>query len=193
MFDNLKKIFTDIVSFDDDEWKTIQNSFEFRTIPARTTIFKTGAISRELFFINKGLLRLYYVDESYNDITAFFFSENLFAGCYESFVKQIPGNQALETLEKSDVLVINYENLQKLYKNVPKINIITRVIAETRFINGQRILSSFILQTPEERYKTFMMQYPILLQRAPLQYIASFLGITPVSLSRIQKKIISKH
>jgi len=72
-------------------------------------------------------------------------------------------------------------------------NIITRVIAETRFMNGQRLFSSFILQTPEERYKTFMMQFPMLLQRAPLQYIASYLGITPVSLSRIRKKIISKN
>jgi hypothetical protein len=70
-------------------------------------------------------------------------------------------------------------------------NILTRKVAEQRFINAQRILSSFILDSPEDRYRKFEEQNKDLLQRVPQHIIASFLGITPVSLSRIRKRIIS--
>lgn len=180
-----------IAPFTEDEWTIFQNAFHLKTVPKNTVLIREGTVSKEMFFVNKGLLRLYYINRSGDEITAFLFNENLFASCYESFLTQTPSIQQLETLEESELLTISFEQLQVLYKTLPQINIISRVIADQRFINGQQILSSFILQTPFERYQNFLEKQPGLLLRVPLQYIASFLGITPVSLSRIRKRIAS--
>ena len=83
--------------------------------------------------------------------------------------------------------------MDELYEQVPKINILTRKIAEQRFINAQQILSSFLLDTPEERYLKFIEKNGDLLLRVPHHIIASFLGITPVSLSRIRKRVQEKQ
>jgi CRP-like cAMP-binding protein len=88
------------------------------------------------------------------------------------------------------LLVINKTELEKLYEALPKMHILARKVAEQRFINAQLMLSSFILDTPEERYSKFEKQHGHLLLRVPHHIIASLLGITPVSLSRIRKRLI---
>ncbi|HRF20155.1 MAG TPA: cyclic nucleotide-binding domain-containing protein [Chitinophagaceae bacterium] len=152
-------------------------------------MIKKGKIARELYFISKGLLRLYYTKDT-EDITAFIFREHLFASCYESFLRQTPGNQSLDTLEDAELLVISYDDLQTLYKKIPKMETVARKISEQRFINAQMILSSYILDSPEERWKKFEATQGDLLLRVPHHMIASFLGITPVSLSRIRKRLM---
>lgn len=189
MFENIRSIISSILPLSEEEWGIFENAFQVRTVPKKTILSRNNAIARELFFINKGLIRLYYINKRGEEITAFLFKENLFASCYESFLAQRPSIQEMETLEDCELLSITHDNLQYLYKKIPAINIVTRVVADQRFINGQKILSSFILKTPLERYTDFLADQPDLLQRVPLQYIASFLGITPVSLSRIRKRI----
>ena len=101
----------------------------------------------------------------------------------------MPSIQTLETLEDCDLLVITKEGMENLYELVPKVNILTRKVAEQRFINSQMILSSFILDSPEERYRKFETHNKDLLLRVPQHMIASYLGITHVSLSRIRKRL----
>lgn len=173
--------------FTEPEKQIIESHFTFRQVPKKFCLQPEHRTARELYFINKGLLRLYYTQEG-KDITAFIFREHLFAACYDSFLRQSPGNQSLETLEDSDLLVITHDDLEKLYQLVPKMNILVRKIAEQRFINAQTILSSYILDSPEERWKKFEALHGDLLLRVPHYMIASFLGITPVSLSRIRKR-----
>lgn len=190
MFDLIYHYTSQMVSFTTREKAIFEDAFTFRQVPKKFTLIREGDISRELYFINRGLLRLYYAKEG-EEITAFIFREGLFASSYESFLQQSPGIQNLETLEDCDLLVLTYDRLQELYKKLPKMNILTRKVAEQRFINAQRIFSSFILDSPEERYRKFEAQHKDLLQRVPQHIIASYLGITPVSLSRIRKRISS--
>jgi CRP-like cAMP-binding protein len=177
-----------IIPFTDPEWQTISGKFRSIEVPKRTLLIKEGEIATRLYFISKGLLRIFYTKED-TEITGFIFSEGLFAGCYESFLLRSKSNQTLEALEDCLLLAIDHTALQTLYKEVPKLHIVTRMIAEQRFINGQRILSSHLLDSPEERYRKFSDQYADLLLRVPQHIIASFLGITPVSLSRIRNRI----
>lgn len=176
-------------SFTHEEKQIIESYFLFRQVPKKFTLIRMGKIARELYFINKGLLRLYYTKET-EDITAFIFREHIFASCYDSFLRQSPGNQSLDTLEDSELLVISYNDLQLLYHKVPKMETVARKIAEQRFINAQMILSSYILNSPEERWKIFEATNGDLLLRVPHHMIASYLGITPVSLSRIRKRLM---
>lgn len=191
LFNQLKSNISQIILLTDKEWQCVENAFSFRKVPKKTLLIKEGAIAKEIYYINKGLLRLFYNKDG-EEITGFIFKENLFASSYESFLEQAPSIQNLDALEDCELLVISHAALQQLYIDVPKINIVTRIVAEKRFINGQQILSSHILDTPLERYVKFSRQHPDILQRVPLNIIASFLGITPVSLSRIRNRIVSK-
>lgn len=170
----------------------LEEAFTFRQVPNKFKLAEEGKVAKELYFINKGLIRLYY-SKNGEEITGFIFQEGLFAASLDSFLRHSPSIQSLETMEDCELLVITKEELEALYRRLPAMNTITRKIAEQRFINAQRILSSFILDSPEERYKKFEVAHKDLLLRVPLHYIASFLGITPVSLSRIRKRLQKKE
>lgn len=189
MFEALYRYILPFVSLNGKEKQGLEDAFTFRQVPKKFVLAEEGKIARELYFIVKGLVRLYYTKDG-EEITGFIFREGLFASSYDSFLRQAPSLQTLETLEDCDLLVINDNRLQQLYEELPKMNIVVRKIAEQRFINAQQVLSSFILDSPEERYRKFAAQHGDLLLRVPHHMIASYLGITPVSLSRIRKRML---
>ncbi len=188
MFSAFHQIVEQFVKLEAQEKRILEQAFTFKRVPKKYKLTSKGEVATELFFINKGLVRLYYT-KGEDEITGFIFKENLFASSYDSFLRRVPSLQTLETLEACELLVITYQKLEELYVVLPKINVLTRKVAEQRFINGQQILSSFLLESPEERYRRFEVQHKDLLQRVPQNMIASFLGITPVSLSRIRKRM----
>lgn len=192
MFEELFQSASLFINFNSAETRIFQNAFSFREVPKNFTLISEGDVANELYFIRKGLLRLYY----YNDgdfITGYIFREHLFAGSYESFLQSTPSIQYLETLEDCELLVLTKEKLDELYQTMPRINILTRKIAEQRFLNAQQILSSFILDSPEIRYQKFAKKNKDLFLRVPHHIIASYLGITPVSLSRIRKRLLERE
>lgn len=176
-----------MVHLNEQEWERFKSAFSSRKVNKKTLLVKSGQICNEIYFVNKGLLRLFY-DKEDLEITAFIFKEGLFATSYDSFLKQSPGIQNLEAIEDSELLVISFDELNKLYEEIPAMHIFTRKMAEQRFINAQNILSSFILDSPETRYYKFEKEHPDLLLRVPHHLIASFLGITAVSMSRIRAR-----
>jgi CRP-like cAMP-binding protein len=189
MFENIHKLASQFVQFTPKERLIFENAFTFKQIPKNYTLVKEGEIADEIYFINKGLLRLYYNKEG-EYITGYIFREHLFASSYDSFLQRAPSIQYLESLEESELLAITYERMEVLYSELPKMNILVRKIAEQRFINAQQILSSFLIDSPEVRYKKFAERNGDLFLRIPHHIIASYLGITPVSLSRIRKRVI---
>ncbi len=191
MFDLFFQYTSQVISFNNKERSLIESYFTFRQVNKKFRLVDEGKIAREVYFINKGLLRLFYNKEG-EEITAFIFREGLFAASYESFLRSAPSIQVLETLEDAELLVITKEHLDQLTEDIPKMNILLKKIAEQRFINAQQVLSSFILDSPEERYRKFILQHGDLLLRVPHHIIASFLGITPVSFSRIRKRVMEE-
>lgn len=173
------------------EFDILENHLSIRRIPKKHRLVDEGEIATELYFLNQGILRLFYNKDG-DEITAFLFKEYLFAGSYASFLEQKPSVQILESLEDCELLVLNHHSLLNLYEELPKMHILTRVVAEQRFINAQKVQSSYILKSPEERYLDFAENNKDILQRVPQHIIASFLGITPVSLSRIRKRSLEK-
>ena len=188
MFEELLKTVNQIVDLNETEKSIFQDAFTFLKISKNQTLIAEGQVATELYFINKGLLRLYYNKDG-GLITAYIFREHLFASSYASFLESSPSIQCLDTLEDCELLALTKAKLENLYKDIPKVNVLTRKIAEQRFINSQQILSSFLLDRPEERYKKFAENNSDLFLRVPHHIIASYLGITPVSLSRIRKRL----
>ena len=180
-----------LVTLTDSDWARVEAAFVEREISRKTVLISAGMIAREVYFVVEGCLRLYYEKEG-NDRSAFFFTDGSFAGAYDSFVTQTPSPHFVETLEPCRVLVLSFHTLQRLYEQVPAANELVRKVMEHRFVELHQLFTAFILDSPEERYQQLLIHHPDLLQRIPQHHLATYLGITPISLSRIRKRIMSR-
>jgi CRP-like cAMP-binding protein len=158
-------------------------------VPARHRLLDLGEVSQEVFFINRGAMRFYYVTEEGKDVTGFIFLENMFAGAHTSFFFQQPSDQVIETLEECELVVLRYASLMELQDLLPKMHIFQKKLFAERLGFAQKVLASFVLNKPEDRYRAMLARRPELLQRVPQNILSSYLGITPVSLSRIRKRL----
>ena len=192
MFQQFWQFAEGFVSFTPAEKVAIQQKFVLRDVPAQHRLVNIGETAAELYFVNKGCLRFYYLTSEGQEITGFIFEENGFAGVLESFFTQTPGQQVLETLEECELLVLSFKDLHQLYEQVPRMNVLVRKVLEQRMAYAQKVVASLILNSPEERYAELLRMRPGLLQRVPQKVLATYLGITPVSLSRIRKRISDK-
>lgn len=177
-----------MLPFTEAEWQAFADIFIYRSVPKKFLLINQNDISREAYFINKGAARLYFLKDG-EEICANFMFENNFIASLESFLLQTPSRQLVETLEDCELLVLSKQRLDEVIKQHPKFNIFSKAIAELAFILLQRRASSFILDSPEERYQNMLNERPGILERVPQHMIASYLGVTPVSLSRIRKRI----
>ncbi len=190
-FLNVAKAFYNFMPFSESSLLRVIKNAEVLQIPKKTKMLDMGQTCTKMYFVIKGCVRLYYVKEE-AEINCFFFHENLFCTAFGSFMLQRPSNQIMETIEDSTLLAISFDELQQLYEDVPEMNKLVRKIVEERYTNAHDIISSFVLDNPEQRYEHFKEKYPALVNRIPEYHIASYLGITAKSLSRMKKRIYSK-
>lgn len=181
-----------MTGFSDTETEFLLSQFEHKSIKKKTDLLSAGEVAKEIYFIVKGCLRLYY-EKNGIDISGYFFTENTFAGAYESFTKKQKSRHSIETIEDCELLCINYEKLQSLYREAPKMNEFIRKVLEERFFSLHQLFTSLIMDSPEERYIKLLNERPDLLQRIPQHQIATFLGVTPVSLSRIRNRVLKSQ
>ena len=184
-------IFRKFTDFSDGELEIIMPYFETRKFKKKSILLDIGKISNEVFYIVKGCIRL-YCEKDGEELSTYFFTENMFAGSYDSFISRRPSKVAIETLEECEVLVLTREAQEKLYDIFPKMNEFIRKAIEQRFVLLHDLFISYLLNSPEERYLMLQKDRPELLQRIPQHQIASFLGVTRVSLSRIRNRIAKK-
>jgi len=185
------KIFRQFTDFNDSELEIIMPYFENKEFKKKTILLNVGTVSNEVFYIINGCIRL-YCEKGGEELSTYFFTENMFAGSYDSFIARKPSKVAIETLEECEVLILTHESQENLYKVFPKMNEFIRKALEARFVLLHDLFISYLLNSPEERYLTLLKERPELLQRIPQHQIASFLGITPVSLSRIRNRVAKK-
>lgn len=192
MFDLFWKFTDQFVQFSTKEKEHIKSMVTLRDVPKQYILTDLGEVAREAYFINKGLLRFYYLTDDGSEVTGFIFQEQMFAGSHESFFSQVPSIQILETIEESELLVFSYEKLHQLFIDVPKMNVFTRKLLEMRMSFAQKIVASLIMNKPQDRYTAYQELHPGLENRIPQHILASYMGITPVSLSRIRRRIFEK-
>lgn len=185
------ELFRQFTDFADSELEVIMPYFEFRKIKKKSILLDIGEVSNEVFYVIKGCIRL-YCEKDGEELSTYFFTENMFAGSYDSFISRKPSKVAIETLEDTEFLALSYESQEKLYKIFPKMNEFIRKAIEQRFVLLHDLFISYLLNSPEERYLMLIKERPDLLQRIPQHQIASFLGVTRVSLSRIRNRLAKK-
>ncbi|WPP49286.1 Crp/Fnr family transcriptional regulator [Catalinimonas niigatensis] len=189
IFDNFWTFTAQFVSFSSQEKEQIKRQFTIRDVPKHHVLIDIGQVADEIYFINKGCMRFYYLTEEGEEVTGFIFLENMMAGSSESFFSRIPSSQVVETLEESELLVVTHNSLEQLYSSVPKMNILVRKILEQRMAFAQKVVASLIIHKPQDRYSSYQQLHPDLENRIPQHILASYMGITPVSLSRIRKRL----
>jgi len=165
--------------------------FEHKNLKKKTTLLQAGKTANEVYFIVNGCMRL-FCEKDGVELSTYFFTEQMFAGSYSSFISRKPSQHSIETLEDCQVLTLSYQALQELYVVFPKMNEFIRKSIEERFVVVHDLFTSYILNSPEERYLSLLKDRPDLLKRIPQHQIASFLGVTRVSLSRIRNRILKK-
>jgi CRP-like cAMP-binding protein len=185
------EIFRQFTDFNDSELKMIIPYFEHKKFKKKSTLLDIGKVSNEVFYLIKGCIRL-YCEKDGEELSTYFFTENMFAGSYDSFLSRKPSKVAIETLEECEVLVLTHKGQEKLYEIFPKMNEFIRKAIEQRFVLLHDLFISYLLNSPEERYIMLLKERPELLQRIPQHQIASFLGVTRVSLSRIRNRVAKK-
>jgi len=177
------------VSFTPEEQALFASKMELRQIKKGQILVELAEVCQETYFILQGLIRFFYLTEEGQEITGFIFDEGLFATSHESFFTQSPSFQVLESLEDGKVLALKYDDLEELYQRIPKTQELVRKIGQARMSNAQKVLASLIIHKPEDRYTSMLETRPDLIGRIPQKVLATYLGITPVSLSRIRRRI----
>lgn len=157
------------------------------SIPSKTVLLEEGKIADKIYLVRKGCLRLFFYNEG-KDITFQFFFEGDFVASFDSLYRGTPSLFSLESIEPSEVVSIKKEDFyHKIESNLSLRLLYEEKIIE-RFSFYQHLFLSRIKNTPQQRYEELLKEYPNIIQRVPQHYIASYLGITPVSLSRIRNR-----
>jgi len=165
--------------------KAIAGISKVNTIKKNTDLQPIGHTCKTIYFINKGLARIYYFKDGV-DITESFAFENDIIARVESLFTGKPSRKAIQILEDAEIVAINSTELFKLYDMYPEIERLFRLIFESAYVGTVDRIEGMQFHSAEERYNALMKEAPNVLKRVPLKYIASYLGITQVSLSRIR-------
>jgi CRP-like cAMP-binding protein len=180
------------VTFDEREWVALKPYLNAAILKKKDHFAVKGKICHEIGFIIKGSVRYYHVKDGL-EITGYFSFEKEFVSSYKSYLTQQPGMSYIQALEPTELIVISYTNMQLLLNNpllAYKMERFGRRVAEHYICCYEERITSFLIQTPEERYIHLLENEGNIMLRVPQHYIANFLGITPVSLSRIRKRTL---
>lgn len=177
------------VSLDSGEAAYVQSVLQQMKVKKNAQVLLSGAQCKNIYFVDEGCLRIYYTDQLGNEHNISFCPENWWAVDMSSFSRRIPAFYSISALVDSTLFYLSYQELEKLYELVPKFERFFRILTQNGFDLYQQRITSGLSQSAEERYLQFQKQYPKLEQRIAQKHIASYLGITPVFLSRLRKRI----
>ncbi|TDX82954.1 Crp/Fnr family transcriptional regulator [Epilithonimonas xixisoli] len=184
---NLQKFIT----MTDEEFALIMGYFEVKTFDKKQNLLEEGQVCHQNYFVLKGLLRKFYINEKGIEQTTDFALESWWMTDNFSFERRTPADFSIQTVEKSEVLAISHDSQEKLLNDFPIMEKYFRCIYHRAFASNQRRVKYIFSYSKEEFYFSFAKQYPEFVQRVPQYLIASFLGFTPEYLSEIRKKSVS--
>ncbi|MEQ9426508.1 MAG: Crp/Fnr family transcriptional regulator [Cyclobacteriaceae bacterium] len=191
MLTNLKKFISQYVQLSDPELDDISSKFRFKSIKKNHYLFGQGDVCKDLVFVEKGCLRLYYLKDGIEISVWFAFEQSSAIEIY-SFISGEPSNYFLQAIEDTEVLFLPKSELNKLYHQQPKMQEMMRNYWEDVILHLVDRFTALQKDSAEKRYLD-LLEKPEYLKSIPQKYLASFIGVTPTSLSRIRKQIVKKH
>jgi len=193
MFDLLHRHFQKRIRLSQKEMNLCSQFFTPKKIKKRQFLLQEGEVCRHLAFVNSGCLREYTVDHKGEEHVIQFAIKDWWISDLNSFLSGSSSTHNIDALEDSDVLLLEREARDKLLETVPKIERFFRLLLESNYLATHKRINDSLAASAEERYLAFNETYPALVELVPQHHIASFLGITPQSLSRIRKELSQKR
>ena len=187
----LRKFIEQYTRVPDDEWLIINEAFERKLFAKNEIILEEGSICRYFYFLQTGLIRCYtYYDGT--DITKYFTAAPYCFTSLESFRKQIPAEESIQTLEESVIWFANDIKLEHLKILSSWNEFTTKLLQEVQQFTRSSLLE-IKTKTADQRYKELLINKPEVIQRIPLKYLSGYLGVAPQSLSRIRKNLTKRN
>jgi len=193
MFDLLRAHIEKRIHLRDEEFSRCTQFFIPRKVKKRQFLLQEGDICRHIAFVNSGCLRAYTVDHKGEEHIIQFAIEDWWISDLNSYLTGSPATYNIDALQDSEVLLLEKSARDKLLEAVPAIERFFRLLQEANYIATHRRINNSLSASAEERYLQFIKTYPALVEQVPQGHIASYLGITPQSLSRIRKELSTKR
>jgi len=192
MFDLLKKHINRRVPLTDEEFNICTKFFISKKLKKHQFLLNEGYVCRYLGFVNSGCLREYSIDSKGIEHIIQFAIEDWWISDLHSFLSGMPATYNIDALQDSEILLLNKSAREELLNGCPKMERFFRLLIEANSVASQQRISDSLSASAEERYLKFIKTYPKLFEQVPQNHIASYLGITPQSLSRIRKELSQK-
>jgi CRP-like cAMP-binding protein len=189
---NLSEFLKALVPFTKDELEDILRHFTKEMVAKNQNLVRQGEVSKTLYFIESGLGRSYYLNQSGKEITQWFFGSGKFMASADSFFQQCPSLYYIEILQDAVIYSISKEKLDELFDTYPKMEKLGRLVTTEMLTKVVNKLNAIQFQTAKERYEYMLAEFPDIAYQVPLGHIASYLGMTQETLSRIRKSNSSK-
>jgi CRP-like cAMP-binding protein len=189
MYDLLLKNISRSAELSEQEIEIIKRSFIPKKFRKKQYLVYSGSICKYAAFVNKGCLCAYVIDDDGVKHVVQFAVEDWFIADLKSFQTQQPAELTIEALEDSEVLLIDFDSRQNLLDHSAKFQRSVVMSYQNALISAQERILSMISNNAEQKFAAFMTKYPNLINRVPQHLNASYLGITPETLSRIRKQL----
>ena len=190
MHEMLHQHFNNYISLTPEEFEECKPLFKYKKFRRHQYILQNGDVSRYETFILSGCTRTYEVDDKGQEHIIQFGMATWWVGDLHSFLTDSPSRYNIDCLEDTEVLQISRVEMEKMYEKIPKLERFFRLLIQKAYIASVERIYSNLSKPAPQRYQEFIEKYPLLEQRVPNHQIASFLGITPQSLSRIRSQSI---
>ena len=191
MFDRFIELVNKHGKLEDTEIRYLQEHVKIGFYKKNETILSAGKIVRNIYFVMDGCVRLFYNVDG-KDKTAFFYNKEDFIWAGKNGKHEVPTQKNYEAIEDTVLVQIDKRIAYNLMESSPNFELITRLGKEQELIAYQQLIAYFITLSPEERFIKLLETNKSLFQRVPQQYLASYLGISPETLSRIKKRVYIK-
>ena len=192
MEDEILNYVSKFISLTDDETKALLEDITIQNFKKGTVLLNEGKVSKEGFFILKGCIRQYCIING-EERTTNFYTEEQWVLSRKSYTQEIPADHYFSCVEDCILLIGNMEKETKFFQKIskfPRLQTLFRSIMEKEIGEYQDTLTTYITETPEQRYLKLLKNRPELIQRVPQHQLASYIGVKPESLSRIRKRIL---
>lgn len=193
MFENFEKYILEKASFTEDELGQLRLLGEVKKLRRRQFLLQEGEVCRHKTFVVKGLLRAYRLADDGTEHIMRFAPENGWMIDNESYSNQKPSQYYIEAMEDSQLIVWTRDNMNKLFESIPAFKLLSEQIKEQSINDSQQRILINISYTAEEKYLSFIKSFPEVFSRVPLHMVASYLGVSRETLSRIRHAQLSRQ